>query len=453
MKLRQPVALVGLNRTPIGKMGGFLAGFEPQDLLAACFGVSKAGLFGASPGLISQFHRAYATEMMDEKLRKEDPGATHYERPSTRHEATHMVAEFEGLEASLTTPEEIIAGSVRNGTGNIARVAGLAAGFPQDVPAMTIDRQCASSMEALATACAKLNSGMAERILVGGVESSSRAPWLYDRTARPYAYAAPAPHRIRMAPDDEHDLPMGETAEILADEYGIRRQEMDAYAVKSHTRAAEVALAVWQKEYGDTYRWLFEEEKDIQTLDIPKDECIRPDTTVAKLSKLRPAFRPDGTVTAGNSSPLNDGAASCYALSREFASKQNLVVDAWVTGVATVALDPRRMGMGPAYAIPKLLKEHGLQMDDIDLFEINEAFAAQILAVLRQMRKDGYEVPLDRLNVHGGALALGHPMGATGIRLIVTLVNALKATGMRTGVASLCIGGGQGMAMLVETRL
>jgi acetyl-CoA C-acetyltransferase len=387
MKLREPVGIVAPIRTPTGRLGGGLASVEPSQLLA---------------------HALRAVR----------------ERIGSRR------------------PDDVLAGNVRNSIGNIARVAALEAGLGVDVPAATVDRQCASSLEALVSAAARIQAGMAERILVGGVESASRCPWLFEKTARPYAYFEPRPYPIHLAPESVGDPSMGETAEILADEFGIEREAMDRFAVESHRRAAAAY------ERGD-----FAEE--VVPVPVPvrgdpghavdRDETLRGDTSLDALAKLPPAFRRDGRVTAGNSSPLSDGASACWAASRRALEEDGLEPAAWLTGTVTVALEPRRMGMGPALAVPRLLEEQGLTGDDVELYEINEAFAAQILAVNRELR-----VPPEKLNVNGGALALGHPLGATGVRLVATLACALRRRGLRRGVASLCIGGGQGMAVLLE---
>ncbi len=390
MMLSEPVALFNPRRIAVGKLAGSLAGFEAYQLLGHVF-------------------RAVAKETGNERF------------------------------------DDVIAGNVRNSIGNVARVAALEAGIPVDVPAVTVDRQCASGLEALILGAAKINAGLADSVLVGGVESASRCPWFMEKAPRAYSYAEPRPYPIRLSTPEVGDPPMGETAEILADELEVAREEMDAFAAESHRRAAEATEA-----------GAFTAE--VVALPIPQrkgppiehviDETIRGDTDVASLSKLRPVFRKDGRVTAGNSSPLTDGAAACVALSKEATGDAGHEPDAWLTGVATVGLEPRRMGMGPALAIPKLLDAAGLTPDDVDLFEINEAFAAQILAVNRELR-----IPEDKLNVLGGAIALGHPLGASGLRLVVTLTHLLKARDLRRGVVSLCVGGGQGVAALIERLL
>lgn len=385
MKLRTPVGISALTRTAMGKHGGTLAAWLPYEMMGRVI---------------------------------------------------HSVAE-----RTTKKVDEVIVGSIRSHIGNVGRVGALEAGLEMSVPATTVDRQCASSMEALAIAAAKVGSGLGERYIVGGVESASRGPWFLDKTARPFAYGEPQPYTPHMSTPEVGDPSMGETAEILADEFDIKREEMDEFSLESHKRAA---AATKEGVFADEILPLPPRGKQKEA--FAADETIREDTTLEKLAKLPPAFRKDGRVTAAGSSPLTDGASGAFVADLETFEKDGLKPDAKVLGFSTVALDPKRMGMGPALAIPALLEAHGLKQSDIDLFEINEAFAAQILAANKELK-----IPADVLNVHGGAIALGHPFGATGVRLIVTLVNALKKKGLKRGVASLCVGGGQGMATLVET--
>jgi acetyl-CoA C-acetyltransferase len=388
VRLRTPVGLAGLGRTAIGKHAGALAAIEPHALLAHSL---RAALARAPLPI-----------------------------------------------------DDVIVGNVRNSIGNIGRVGALAAGLSVETPAQTVDRQCASSLEALAIAAAKIDAGLARAVLVGGVESSSRCPWLFEKTGRPHALAEPRPYTVRLAPEGIEDPPMGETAEILADEYGIGRDEMDRFALASHRRAAAAH---------DGGRFA----EEITPIDVPRrkgsperfarDESVRSDTSLEALAGLRPVFRPDGRITAGNASPLSDGAVACVAAPAAAFETAGIEPQAWLTGVTTVALEPRRMGMGPALAVPRLLETLGWRACDADLFEINEAFAGQVLAVNRELR-----LPEDVLNPDGGAVALGHPFGATGLRLVVTLVHGLRARGLRRGVAALCVGGGQGMAASVEVE-
>jgi acetyl-CoA C-acetyltransferase len=298
-------------------------------------------------------------------------------------------------------------------------------------------------MEALATAAAKINAGMAEQILLGGVESASRCPWFLEKTARPYDYFEPKPFRIRLATEEVGDPPMGETAEILADEFGIAREEMDSFALESHMRAVAARNRGFFRREIVAVPSLDKHRTEV----LENDESVREDTSLEILAKLRPAFRRHGRVTAGNASPLSDGAAAALVCSKDACFRAGYTPAGWLTGVATVALDPKRMGMGPALAIPKLLDACALKLKEIDLFEINEAFAGQVLAVNRELG-----IPSEKLNVNGGAIAIGHPFGATGLRLVMTLIHAMHERGARRGVASLCIGGGQGMAVLIELQ-
>lgn len=390
MMLREPVGIVHPRRLPVGRHGGILAGFEAYELLGRLFRSIVEG-------------------------------------------------------SQQDSFDDVIVGSVRNSIGNVARVASLEAGLSVDLPAMTVDRQCASGLEALVLAAAKIDASLAERVLVGGVESASRCPWFMEKTTRSYAYAEPRPYPIRLATPEVGDPPMGETAEILADEFMITREEMDAFAAESHRRAAE---ATERGAFAGEIVPVTIPQRKGAPLSVTTDETIRPETSAAGLAKLPPVFRKDGRVTAGNSSPLSDGAAGAVVMSKRALDEANLAPDAWLTGVSVVGLEPSRMGMGPALAIPKLLEEAGLMNGEIDLFEINEAFAAQILAVNRELR-----IPSGALNVNGGAIALGHPLGASGMRLVVTMIHLLRQWELRRGIVSLCIGGGQGIAALIEASI
>lgn len=392
MKFAQPIAIVGLTRTHIGRLGGALSKTRPHELLAACF------------------------------------------------EKTLSDASAKGFKREMLV--DVIVGNVRNSIGNIARVTALHAGLDESLPAATVDRQCASSMEALSIAACRVLAGGEGAVLVGGVESASLAPWLFEKTTRPYAYMEPRPFDILMSPPSYGNVPMGETAEILADEFGLTREAMDRFSADSHEKAAEARA-----------NGAFDDEI-CPIASIAADESIRAETTVQSLATLRTVFRKEGRLTAGNSSPLNDGATSCVVMTQSTAEALGIEPDALLLGIDTIGLDPRRMGLGPALTIPRLLSEFSLAIDDIDLVEINEAFSAQVLAVLAHLKsQSGIVVPKEKLNVNGGAIALGHPLGATGLRLVVTLVNTLKRRSLNRGVASLCVGGGQGMSAMVSLTL
>jgi acetyl-CoA C-acetyltransferase len=334
---------------------------------------------------------------------------------------------------------------------NVARMATLLAGFPYRVPGVTVNRLCASSLEAVIVAARAIAVGEANLIIAGGVESMSRAPYVLPKNVSGRAlfgnltaydtalgWRFPNPAMEKLFPLES----MGETAENVAERYHIRREDQDAYALRSHQQT----LAA----YADGF---FEEEILPVTIrdakgnitTVEKDECPRPDTSLEKLAKLPPAFRQNGTVTAGNSSSLNDGAGALIVASLEAVKRFNLRPLAIYRSGHAAGVDPRVMGIGPVEAIPGALRKAGIELSHVDLFEINEAFAAQVLACQRLL-----EIPLDRLNVYGGAIAIGHPLGMSGVRILGTLIRALYQRGGRYGVASLCIGVGQGLAVVVE---
>jgi acetyl-CoA acetyltransferase family protein len=363
---------------------------------------------------------------------------------------------------------------------NIARVIALMAGVPQDRIAHTVQRNCASGMEAITTAAQLLQLGEAGTILAGGTESMSQIPLLYDAEAtslflrlrtskttwqklrtilqfRPRHLLHPIPAVKLGLTDPVSGLPMGETAEVLAEEFGITRQEQDAFALESHRRAASaMKRGVLEEE-------LFPIKEDIVGREIDQDIGPRADQSMEALSKLKPYFKENGTVTVGNSCPLTDGAAALLLMSGEMARARGLRPLGYLRGYAYAGCDPRRMGLGPAYATSKLLTRTGLKLQEIDLMEMNEAFAAQILANLRAFSSIQFareelgrgdvlgEIDPSKLNVNGGAIALGHPVGATGARLVLTLLTELRRRNLPRGLATLCAAGGQGAALLLES--
>ena len=325
---------------------------------------------------------------------------------------------------------------------NVARMAALLAGFPQSVPGVTVNRLCASGLEAVNQAARMVRCGDAAVVLAGGVEAMSRAPYAFPRgTVAPrfgnvtgydtsLGWRFPNPKMEALFPLE----PMGETAENIVDRHQISRVDQDAYAVASHQKAvaADFAAELVAVPRGKSPAF-------------DKDEQPRADATPDALARLRPAFRKDGSVTAGNSSTLNDGAAAMIVAAPERAADLGLQPLARILGGASAGVDPRFMGMGPVPAVRKLLDRAGVALADIGLFELNEAFAAQSLAVIRELGLDEA-----RVNVNGGAIALGHPLGCSGARILTTLVHAMRARGVRYGVATLCVGVGQGVATLVE---
>jgi len=328
---------------------------------------------------------------------------------------------------------------------NVARMAVLLAGLPESVPGVTVNRLCASGLEAVIYAARMIAVGEAEVVLAGGVESMSRAPFVmpkaevaFSRKAEIYdttiGWRFVNPRLSAQYPP----YSMGETAENVAEKYGISREEQDAYALLSQQRYAQAKA-----------RDFFAGE--LCPIPLPdgttmsEDEHPRPDTSLEKLAKLRPAFREGGTVTAGNSSGINDGAAVLLVVSEEALRQYELRPLARIVGAATAGVDPSYMGIGPVPATQKLLRRVGVRMDEIELIELNEAFAAQVIACERLLGIDR-----SRLNIHGGAIAIGHPLGATGARLAWTLTRSLHYYQKRLGLATLCVGVGQGVSLLLE---
>lgn len=324
---------------------------------------------------------------------------------------------------------------------NVARIASLRAGLPDSVPAMTLNRFCASGLQAVAQAAERIQSGQAHVIIAGGTETMSLIPM-------GGASFQPNPHLVENMP--EAYVSMGITAENVAERFGIGRAEQDELALSSHRKAVAateegrfrdeiVPLTVsFRKPMSDG---------SVETSEVifEVDEGMRADTTLEALSKLKPVFKQGGTVTAGNASQMSDGAAAVVVASRRKAEELGLVPKALFRGYAVAGVPPEIMGIGPVEAVPRLLDWAGVKQSDIDLFEINEAFAAQALYVAREL-----QIPDERLNVNGGAIALGHPLGATGARLTTTLLHEMERRKARYGAVSMCVGGGMGAAGLFE---
>lgn len=343
--------------------------------------------------------------------------------------------------------DEVILGQVLTaGAGqNPARQATLKAGLPHTVPAMTLNKVCGSGLKAVQLAYQAIACGDAEIIIAGGQENMSMAGYVLPdaRTGLRMNHATLVDSIIQDGLWDAfNDYHMGITAENLAEQYGISREEQDAFAATSQRRACAAINA-----------GRFQEE--ITAIDIPQrngesvrfeqDEQPRPSTSAQTLTKLRPAFKPGGTVTAGNSSSLNDGAAAVMLMSADKAAELGLPVLARIVTAASAGVDPAIMGIGPVFATGKALKKAGWTLADVDLIEANEAFAAQALAVGRELHWDS-----DKVNVNGGAIALGHPIGGSGCRILVTLLHEMVKRDAKKGLATLCIGGGQGIALLIE---
>jgi acetyl-CoA acetyltransferase family protein len=380
-------------RTPFGRAGGALAGVRPDDLAA--------------------------------------------------HAVRSLLARAPDLDPAQI--DDVTFGDA-NGAGednrNVGRMAVLLAGLPTSVPANTVNRLCGSSLDAAMQASRAIETGDADLMLVGGVESMSRAPWVLLKPERPYPRGHETLHSTTLGwrmvnPEmpEEWTISLGESTEKVAELYGITREASDEFAVLSHQRAAKA----WDDGfYAD---WVIPVEVGDGTHE--RDEGIRPDTSVDKLGKLRPAF--GGTITAGNASPLNDGAGAVLLGSSKGAEAAGLEPLGRIAGRGTFAVDPDVFGIAPVEAANRALERAGIGWGDIEVAELNEAFAAQSLACLGE-----WDLDPERLNVNGGAIAIGHPLGASGVRILGTLVHELRRRGGGWGIAAICIGVGQGLAVVVE---
>jgi 3-oxoadipyl-CoA thiolase len=382
--MSRAVILSGV-RTPIGRKGGALADVRPDDLAALVIGeaVRRAGV---RPGEIEDVYFGAANQAGEDNR-------------------------------------------------NVARMAVLLAGLPETVAGVTLNRLCASGLSAVVSACHAVAAGDGDLFVAGGVESMTRAPLV---TARPeygdesvydttLGWRFPNPKLAEQFPLES----MGETGENVAERWSVPREEQDAFALRSHQRWAAAAEA-----------GRFDDEV-VSVNGVVRDEHPRPDTSVEKLASLKPAFREDGTVTAGNSSGINDGAAALVVASEERAKGLGVEPLGTFVGSAVAGVDPRVMGIGPVPAVRKLLERTGVGVEEIDLVELNEAFASQSLVVIRELGLDE-----EKVNVNGGAIALGHPLGMSGARLVVSLLHELRRRGGRYGLATLCVGVGQGQAAL-----
>jgi 3-oxoadipyl-CoA thiolase len=342
--------------------------------------------------------------------------------------------------------DEVILGAANQAgedNRNVARMAALLAGLPHSVPGYTVNRLCASGLTAVASAAQTVRAGEADLVVAGGVESMTRAPWVMAKPGTPWS-----------RPGEVHDTPlgwrftnprfpadttlsMGETAEELAALDGITRAEADAFALRSHRRAVAAQQA------GRLDREIV--PVPVPDGEVTRDEGPRPSTSLERLSGLRPSFRGDGIVTAGNSSPLSDGAAALVVASGAAVERYGLTPRARVVTAASAGVEPRLMGLGPVPATAKALDRAGWDIGDLDAVEVNEAFAAQVLAVVRRLKVDE-----DRVNADGGAIALGHPLGCSGTRIVLTLLGRLEREDGRRGLATMCVGVGLGVSLLVE---
>lgn len=343
--------------------------------------------------------------------------------------------------------DEVIMGNVlQAGLGqNPARQAAIEAGLPKTVPAMTINKVCGSGLKTVHLASQAVAVGEADIVVAGGFENMSQAPYLLKNARSGFKMGnqnlidSMIHDGLWCAFNDYH---MGVTAENLASQYHITRQEQDEFAARSQARAAK---AIEEGKFKDEIVPVEIPQRKGDPIIFDADEFVRPGTTVEKLSALRPAFKKDGTVTAGNASGINDGAAAVVVMSKKKAEELGIKPLASIVANAAVGVDPAIMGIGPAEAVRKALKKADLTLDQIDLIEANEAFAAQSIAVDRELHFDS-----DKLNVNGGAIALGHPIGASGTRILVTLLHEMQKRDVKYGLATLCIGGGQGVATIIQ---
>ena len=392
--------LVSGFRTPVGRYGGALSSVRPDDLMATAIKktVEEAGL---------------------------DPSAV----------------------------DEVIIGNA-NGAGeenrNVARMSWLLAGFPDTVPGMTVNRLCASGMSSIALATALVESGQADIVIAGGVESMSRAPWVMEKPSKPFAkpgqvfdtsigwrFANP-----KFAEQEKMTYSMPETAEEVANVFGISREEADAFAVRSQERAlAAIEAGKFAREIVPIE--VTDRKGNVTVVDT--DEGPRPGTTMEVLAKLRPVTSLGDVTTAGNASSLNDGASCVIVASDEALKKHNLTARARVVANSARGVRPEIMGTGPIPATRDVLERAGWELDSVDAVELNEAFATQSLACIRELGLDE-----DKVNAWGGAIALGHPLGSSGSRITLTLLNRLETDGLRRGIATMCVGVGQGTAIAIE---
>lgn len=341
-----------------------------------------------------------------------------------------------------TDIDDVIFGNCLAGGGNMARLTLLEAGLPLAIPGMTIDRQCGSGINSIGLAADQIRAGNGEIFLAGGTESMSRSPYLLAPQSRPYDRMPPQFIKRKLSPNHIGDPSMGITAENLAEKYEVTREEQDLFALESQQKMTNAINSGYFKEQivpinitnrkGESY--LFNH-----------DEHVRPSTTIEDLSKLSPAFKKEGSVTAGNSSGVNDGASAVVLMSENRANEEGIEVLAKVKEWAVAGVDPNMMGIGPVPAVQKVLQKAGLSLEDLDLIEFNEAFAAQVLACNRELSMN-----MKKVNVNGGAIAHGHPIAATGAMLITKLVYEMKRRDAKRALVAACIGGGQGIALILE---
>jgi acetyl-CoA acetyltransferase family protein len=352
-----------------------------------------------------------------------------------------------GLEPKIF--EDVILGNCQaHETGNMARVAALKAGLPFSVPGMTVERQCVSGLEAIALSVNNIKSGEGVAYLAGGVENMTRRPYVMPKLNQAYQRQPPAfVWPFQLSPPEVGNPSMGITAENLAEKFNISRGEQDLFSFRSHQKAVKA-----QKlgNFNNEIVAIPVPQNNADPILVDTDSCPRADTSLEKMAKLPPVFKEGGTVTAGNSSPVTDGAAILLIVSRSVAEEHGMEVLGRVVAYAVSGNDPNFMGVGPAYSIPKVLARAGMTMDQMGLIELNEAFAAQCLSVLQLLEEQGTPIDEKKLNVNGGAIAIGHPIACSGARIVVTLLHEMKRRNVPYALAALCGGGGVSGAMILE---
>lgn len=352
----------------------------------------------------------------------------------------------EAVKRSKIAPEEIDEVMFCNlfnvDAGNMARLAWLEAGLPISVPAISLDRQCSSSLNAMAYASILINSGNADVVLTGGVESYSQSPFMIARPEK----ACPSELKLIIkacSTEEVGNPPMIVTAENIATKYKLTREECDEFALRSHVLASES----WRKgKFNEQVFPVTIPQKKGNNIVVDMDDCVRSDCSMQGLAKLRPIVKPDGVVTAGNSSPMNDGASASILMEKQKALSLGLKPLVKIKAFASAGCDPNLMGLGPVYSTRKLLNKTGLKINDIDLVEINEAFASQTLACVKELGID-----ITRLNVNGGSISIGHPNAASGCIVGGRLIYEMIARGSKYGLVTFCCGGGQGFSVLFES--
>jgi len=335
----------------------------------------------------------------------------------------------------------IFANLMNHEINNMGRMVALEAGLPISVPGITLDRQCAASLNAVAYGAIQIMAGFAQVIVAGGVESDSRRTWMLEKTDSAYSVQPPRFVDIHTSPDSLGNPSMGITAENIAAKYHFSRSELDAFAFTSHMRAS----AAWEaRRFDEQIVPVVIKDKKGREIRIDRDEAVRPDCSSEGLATLRPCFTDHGVVTAGNSSPMSDGAGAVVLMERSLAERSGREILAVFRGYAAAGVDPNFMGLGPIPACEKLLRQQGLQVNDIDLWELNEAFAAQSLACIREIG-----MAPEKVNPNGGAIAMGHPLAGTGAILVTKACYDMRQRQLNNAVITFCVGGGQGVAVLL----